>query len=130
MCGFGSDGAAALLSACPLVRCCSHQFVLRCCFRALLNFVRSAARPSHAGRSVNVDSLHISYAYIFISQARAAGGSPPQCQLTVEDVFWNAATLHTADMTQTSQSGLSKRSVHTAASREGRQGRQSLGAPE
>ena len=33
MCGFGSDGAAALLSACPFVRCCSHQFafpVLRC----------------------------------------------------------------------------------------------------
>ena len=25
--GFGADGAAALLSACSLVRCCSHQFV-------------------------------------------------------------------------------------------------------
>ena len=24
MCGFGSDGAAALLSACSFVRCCSH----------------------------------------------------------------------------------------------------------
>ena len=49
MCGFGSDGAAALLSACSLVRCGSRQFVstvLRCCFRALLHFVRSAARPS------------------------------------------------------------------------------------
>ena len=30
MCGFGSDGAAALLSACSLVRCCSHQFLLPC----------------------------------------------------------------------------------------------------
>ena len=30
ICGFGSDGAAALLSACPLVRCCSHQFGLPC----------------------------------------------------------------------------------------------------
>ena len=30
MCGFGSDGAAALLSACSFVRCCSHQCVLSC----------------------------------------------------------------------------------------------------
>ena len=30
MCGFGLDGAAALLSACSLVRCGSHQFVLPC----------------------------------------------------------------------------------------------------
>ena len=30
MCGLGSDGAAALLSACSLVRCCSHQFVVSC----------------------------------------------------------------------------------------------------
>ena len=30
VCGFGSDGAAALLSACSLVRCCSHQFVFPC----------------------------------------------------------------------------------------------------
>ena len=27
---FGSDGAAALLSACSLVRRCSHQFVFLC----------------------------------------------------------------------------------------------------
>ena len=30
MCGFGSDGAAALLSACSLVRCGSRQFVFSC----------------------------------------------------------------------------------------------------
>ena len=30
MCGFGSDGAAAFLSACSFVRCCSHQFVFPC----------------------------------------------------------------------------------------------------
>ena len=29
-CGVGSDGIAALLSACSLVRCCSHQFVFPC----------------------------------------------------------------------------------------------------
>ena len=30
-----------------------------------------------------------------ISQMMAAGGSPPQSQLTLEDVFWNATILHT-----------------------------------
>ena len=30
ICGFGLDGAAALLSAFSLVRCCSHQFVFTC----------------------------------------------------------------------------------------------------
>ena len=29
MCGFGSDGAAALLSACSFVRCCSHRALHR-----------------------------------------------------------------------------------------------------
>ena len=46
-------------------------------------------------------------------EARATGGSPPQCQLTVyiEDVFWSATILHTADMTQPSQSASSKQSA-------------------
>ena len=65
------------------------------------------------GHSVDVDCLHISYADIFITQVRAAGGSPPQCQFTVEDAFWNATILHTADMTQPSQSALSEQGVHT-----------------
>ena len=30
MCGFGSGGAAALLSVCSFVCCCSHQFVFSC----------------------------------------------------------------------------------------------------
>ena len=42
-----------------------------------------------------------------------AGCSPPQCQFTIEDVFRNATIIHTADMTQPSQSALSKQSVHT-----------------
>ena len=50
---------------------------------------------------------------MFISQVRAAGGSPPQSQLPVEDVFWNATILHTTDITQPSQSALSKQSVHS-----------------
>ena len=89
--------------------------VLRCCFRALLHFVRSAAWPSQEIVSISTAfmSLHISYADIFISQVRAAGGSAPQSQLPIEDVFWNATILHTTDMTQPSQSALSKQSVHS-----------------
>ena len=30
MCGFGSVGAAALLSVCSFARCCNHQFVFSC----------------------------------------------------------------------------------------------------
>ena len=63
------------------------------------------------GHSVDVDSLHISHAYIFISKVRVAGCSTPQCQFTIEDVFRNATIIHTADMTQPSQSALSKKSV-------------------
>ena len=116
VCGFGSDGGAAgLLSACSFVRCGSHQFIFPCLevlFHGTppLCAVSGIALPGH---SVDVDSLHISYADIFISQLRAAGGSPPQCQLTVEDVFWDATILHTAKMTQPSQSALSTQSVHT-----------------
>ncbi len=115
MCGFGSDGAAALLSACSFVCCCSHQFLFLC-----LEVLFQSTPPLHAisrktlqGHSVNVDCLHVSYADIFVSQVRAACGSSAQSQLTVEDVFWNATILHTADMTQPSQSALSKQSVHT-----------------
>ena len=42
-----------------------------------------------------------------------AGCSPPPCQFTIEDVFQNATIIHTADMTQPSQSALSKQSAHT-----------------
>ena len=55
----------------------------------------------------------LSHADIFVSHVRAAGCSPPQCQFTIEDVFRNATIIHTADMTQPSQSALSKQSVHT-----------------
>ena len=104
VCGLKSDGAAALLSACSLVRCCTHQFdfpVLRCCFRGLLHFVRSAARTSQDIVSMSTAFTDFSDADIFISQVRAAGGSP-QCQLTVEDVFWNATIHDPADMTKPS----------------------------
>ena len=109
MCGFGSDGAAALLSACSFVCCCSHQFIFPC-LEVLFQStppLRAISRKALPGHSVDVDSLHVSYADIFVSQVRAACGSSAQSQLTVEDVFWNATILHTADMTQPSQSALS-----------------------
>ena len=111
MCGFGSDGAAALLSACSFVCCCSHQFLFPC----LEVFFQSIPPLCKAltGHSVNVYSLHVSYIYVFVSKVRAACGSSAQSQHIVEDVFWNAIILHTASMPQPSQSSLSKQSVHT-----------------
>ena len=44
---------------------------------------------------------------------RAAGGSPPQYQLIVDDDFRNAKILHTADMTQPSPSAVSMQNVPT-----------------
>ena len=119
MCGFGSDGAAALLSVCSFVCCCSHQFIFPC-LEVLFQStppLRAISRKALPGHSVDVDSLHVSYADIFVSQARAACSSSAQSHLTVEDVFWNATILHTADMTQPSQSALSEQSVHTGKTR-------------
>ena len=113
MCVFGSDGAGALIYAWSLVRCGSHQFVFSCLEVLLKSTLPLCAISCKAlqGHSVVVDSLHISYADI--SWVRAVSCSPPKCQLTVEDVFWNATILHMVDMTQPSQSALSKQSVHT-----------------
>ena len=75
--------------------------------------LRSISRKALPGHSVDVDSLHVSYADIVVSKVRAACGSSAKSQLTVENVFCIATILHTADMTQPSQSALSKQSVHT-----------------
>ena len=88
----------SFLCACQL---CSHRFVFPC-LEVSLRAISSKALPGH---SVDVDSLHIYYADILISQVRAFGGSP-RFQLTIDDVFWNATILHTVDMTQPSQSAL------------------------
>ena len=87
----------ARLSAAAVISLSSP--VPRCCFRALLHFVRPATKPSQ-------DTVSMSTAFVYLTQT-------PQCQLTVEDVFWNATILHTASMTQPSQSALSKQSVRT-----------------
>ena len=86
--------------------------VLRCCFYSTppLYAISCKTLPGH---SVDVDSLHISYADIIISQVSAAGCSPSRSQLPVEDVFWNAIILHSSDMPQPSQTVLSKQSEPT-----------------
>ena len=115
MCGFGSDGAAALLSVRSFVCCCSHHFIFPCIELLFQSTppLRAISRKALLGHSVDVDSIHVSYADIFVSQVRAACGSSAQRQLAVEDVFWNATILHTADMTQPSQSAMSEQGVHT-----------------
>ena len=68
MCGFGSGGAAVLLSAYSHVRCGSHQFVFPC-VEVLFSGTPPAANSCKglSGHSFDVDSLHFSYADIFIS---------------------------------------------------------------
>ena len=115
MCGIRSDEAAAPLSACSFVCCCSHQFLFPC-LEVLFQStppLRSISRKALTGHSVDVTIRHVSYADIFVSQVNPACGSSAQSQLTVEDVFWNATIVHTADMTQPLQSALSKQGVHT-----------------
>ena len=89
----------ARLSAAVVISLSSPGF--KCCFRALLHFVRSQvqSQPRH---SVAVDTLHISYADIFISEVTAGGCFPPQCLLTLDYVLWDSTILHTANMTQPS----------------------------
>ena len=79
---FGSDGAAALLSACSLVRCCSHQFVFLCVIVVYVVLEHSASLcyqlqgpPRQLCRYV--DSLHVTHSDIFISEVRVTGRSPP-----------------------------------------------------
>ena len=79
MCGCGSDGVAALLSACSLVRCCSHQFLFPC-LEVLLQGTPPPCTISCKtlpGHSVDADSLHISYADIFVSPKRMSFGMRP-----------------------------------------------------
>ena len=64
--GFRSDEVAALLSACSLACCGSHQLVFPCrevlfYFRVLLHFVLSAARPSQ-------DIVSMSTAFISLTR--------------------------------------------------------------
>ena len=61
MCGFGSDGVAALLSVYSPVRCCSREFVFAC-FKVLFKITPPLCAircKAFRGHSVDVVSLHI-----------------------------------------------------------------------
>ena len=80
------------------------------CFRALLHFVRSAARPSQDILSMSTTFISLTQNFYIAGEGGRWFSSPKPAH---RRGFWNATILHTADMTQPSQSALSKQSVHT-----------------
>ena len=92
----------ALLSAAAVISLSSLVGVVL--EHSSVHFERSSARPSQ-------DIVRISYADNFISQVRAVA-PPPMPAHSSGHVFWDATILHTANMTQPSQSAWSKESVH------------------
>ena len=78
-----------------------------------------SASPHHAvgckvlpGISVHVKCFHVSLVDILVAQLWAAFRSPSRCQLSIENVFWDAAILHGVDMTQPTQPALSEQGEH------------------
>ena len=74
-----------------------------------------SAYPHHAvgckvlpGLGVDVKCFHVSLADILVAQLWAAFGSPSRCQLSIENVFWDAAILLVVDMPQPTQPALSE----------------------
>ena len=115
VCGLWSVGVVVLLSVGPFSYFCFHQLLFPC----LEVLVRSAS-PPHAvsckvlpGLGVGVKCFHVSLADILVAQMWAAFGSPSRRQLSIENVFWDAAILHAVDMTQPTQPALSKQGEHT-----------------
>ena len=78
-----------------------------------------SASPHHAvgckallGLRVDVRFFHVSLADFLIEQLWAAVCSPPRCQLSIENVFWDVAILYAADMTQPTLPALSEQGEH------------------
>ena len=83
MYGLGSDGFCVILSMCSPVSFCSHQFIFPCLqiivmFFQGTNLHCAISCKALLAHNVDVNSLHISDADIFISRVRVAGGS--QCR--------------------------------------------------
>ena len=114
MCGLWSVGVVALLSAGPSSYFCIHQLLFPC-----LEVLVQSASPHHAvgckvlpGLGVDVKCFHVSLADILVAQLWAAFRSPCRCQLSIENVFWDAAILHAVDMPQSTQPALSEQVEH------------------
>ena len=88
-------------------------------FFPCLEVLVQGASPHHEirckvlpGIGVNVKCFHVSLADILVAQLWAAFGSPSRCQLSIENVFWDAAILHAVDMPQPTQPALSEQGEH------------------
>ena len=95
--------------------CCHHCQLL---FTGLHLFVKHASPDGVVssevlpGINVDVECLHVSLACILVPQLQAASASLPGGKLSIEDVFWNLAILHVADMAKPAQPMLSQQGVH------------------
>ena len=114
VCGLWSVRVVALLSAGPSSCFCIHQLLFPC-----LEVLVQGASPHHAvrckvlpGIGVDVKCFHVSLADILIAQLLAAFVSPSRCQLSIENVFWDAAIPHAVDMPQPTQPALSEQGEH------------------
>ena len=114
VCSLWSVRVVALLSAGPSSCFCIHQLLFPC-----LEVLVQSASPHHAvsckvlpGLGVDVKFFHVSLADILVAQLWAAFGSPSRCQLSIENVFWDAAILHAVDMPQSTQPALSEQGEH------------------
>ena len=114
VCGLWSVRVVALLSAGPSSCFCSHQLLFPC-----LEVLVQSASPHHAvgckvlsGIGVDVKCFHVSLADILGARLWAAFGSPSRCQLSTENVFWDAAILHAVDMPQPTQPALFEQGEH------------------
>ena len=98
-----------------LLLCCHHCQLL---FTSLQLFVKHASPAGTVGGEVlpgidvDVKCLHVSLAHILVPQLQAASASLPLGKLTIEDVFWNSAILHMADMARPVQLTLSQQGIH------------------
>ena len=84
-----------------------------------LEVLVQSASPHHAVGckvlpvlGVDVKYFHVSLAEILVAQLRAAFGSPSRCQLSIQNVFWDAAILHAVDMPQPMQPALTEQGEH------------------
>ena len=84
---------------------------LKCWFRVLLHIMRSAAKVL-PGLGVDVKCFHACLADILVSQLLAAFASLSRCQLSIENVSWDAVILHAVGMTQPTQPALSEQGEH------------------
>ena len=92
--------SAGINIACPIVCCCccSEEFLFLC-LQVLAQGTASCVVSCKAlpGHSVDIDSLHVSHGDVslYLRWGRPMAILPNASQITVNDVFVDATTLHT-----------------------------------